>query len=111
MNVISFEEFKRLELKAAEIIAAELVAGSEKLLKLRVNLGKADSTPERQIIAGIGKYYEPETLIGRKIVIAANLEPKTLLGLESQGMLLAANDGRPVIIVTDEEVAPGSLIS
>src|SRR3989344_5713736 len=106
MNVISFEEFKRLELKAAEIIA-----GSENLLKLRVNLGKADSTPERQIIAGIGKYYEPETLIGRKIVIAANLEPKALLGLESQGMLLAANDGRPVIIVTDEEVAPGSLIS
>lgn len=105
--MITYDDFAKLELKVATILAAERVEGSEKLLKLKINLGEE----ERQIIAGIGKSYEPEVLIGRQIVIIANLEPRSLMGLESQGMLLAADspDG-PVVLAPSSEVAPGSKI-
>jgi methionine--tRNA ligase beta chain len=104
--MINFEEFQKVELKVAKIISAERVEGSEKLLKLQVDLGEE----KRQIIAGIGKAYEPENLIGREIAIVANLEPRVLMGLESQGMVLAASDsdGRPVLLSPNKEVAPGS---
>ena len=85
---INFEEFKKVELRVAKVITAEKVEGSEKLLKLRVNLGE----DERQIIAGIGRAYNPEGLIGKEVIIVANLEPRKLMGLESQGMVLAASD-------------------
>lgn len=105
--MISFEEFKKLELRIAKIVEAERVERSEKLLKLRVDIGES----QRQIIAGIGKKYEPENLIGREIVIAANLEPRMLMGLESQGMLLAANgDDGPVLLIPEKEVLPGATI-
>lgn len=107
--MISIDDFKKIELKTAKIIRAERVEGSEKLLKLRVTLGNE----ERQIIAGIGKYYEPDDLISKNIVVVANLEPKTLAGEESQGMLLAATDpadGEPVIISPVKETAAGSII-
>ncbi|MEK7099096.1 MAG: methionine--tRNA ligase subunit beta [Patescibacteria group bacterium] len=102
--MISFDDFKKAELRVASVLSAERVEGSEKLLKLRVSLGGE----ERQIIAGIGKKYEPDALIGRQIVIVANLEPRWLCGLESQGMLLAADspDG-PVLIQPDSEVVVG----
>lgn len=105
--MIPFEEFKKVELRIAKIVRAERVEGSEKLLKLLVDIGES----QRQIIAGIGKKYEPENLIGREIIVAANLEPRILMGLESQGMLLAANgeDG-PVILVPEKEVLPGATI-
>ncbi len=104
--MINFEEFQKVELKVAKIISAERVEGSEKLLKLQANLGEE----KRQIIAGIGKSYEPESLVGKEIIIVANLEPRILMGLESQGMVLAASDsdGRPVLLNPDKEVAPGS---
>jgi methionine--tRNA ligase beta chain len=80
---------------------------SDKLLKLKVNLG----TEQRQIIAGIQQFYKPEDLTGKEIIIVANLEPKTMFGLESQGMLLAADvDGQPVILRPDKEVPPGTKI-
>ena len=103
--MISFDQFKQIELRIATIIAADPVEGSDKLLRLRVALGEE----ERQIIAGIGRRYQPEALIGRQIVIAANLEPRMLMGLESQGMLLAADspDG-PVLLQPDREVPAGS---
>jgi methionine--tRNA ligase beta chain len=107
--MISIDDFKKIELKTAKIIRAERVEGSEKLLKLRVALGDE----ERQIVAGIGKYYEPDDLVSRNIIIVANLEPKTLAGEESQGMLLAATDsvsGEPVIISPVKETATGSII-
>ena len=86
---------------------AEVVEGSEKLLKLKVDLG----AEARQIIAGIGKVYPPETLVGREIVIVANLEPRELMGLESQGMLLAADNASvPVLFSPDSEVPPGSIV-
>lgn len=105
--MVSFEEFKKLDLRVAKIINAQKIEGSEKLLKLEIDLGEG----KRQIVAGIGKVYEPENLIGKEIVVVANLEPKELMGLESQGMLLAAElDGEPVILTPEKNVLPGTKI-
>ena len=107
--MISFDQFKQIELRVVKIIAADRVAGSDKLLCLRVSLGEGEE--ERQIIAGIGKQYVPTILVGRQIIMVANLEPRILMGLESQGMLLAVDsaDG-PVLLQPDQDVAPGSTI-
>ncbi len=106
---MTIDEFKQIELRIAKVIASERVPGSDKLIKLQVSLGDS----ERQIIAGVGKAYEPESLIGKEIVIVANLDPRQMMGLESRGMLLAAtgSDGMPVIITPEKEVEPGSKIS
>ncbi|MBI4993393.1 methionine--tRNA ligase subunit beta [Candidatus Wolfebacteria bacterium] len=105
--MISFDDFKKVELKVAKVIEAERVGGSEKLLKLQVDLG----AEKRQIVAGIGKFYEPENLIGKEIVIVANLEPRNLMGLESRGMVLAASDeGGPVLLFPEKDVLPGANI-
>ncbi len=102
---INIDEFKKVELKVAKVISAERVDGSEKLLKLQVNLGEE----KRQVIAGIGKAYNPEDLTGKQIIIVANLETRSLMGLESQGMVLAANDeSGPVLLMPDKEVVPGT---
>ena len=107
--MISFEDFKKLDLRVVKIIEAEKVENSEKLVKLRIDLGNKE---ERQIIAGIGKAYEPQDLIGKKIIIVANLEPRSLIGLESQGMLLAASgENGPVLLVPEKDVESGSTIS
>jgi methionine--tRNA ligase beta chain len=112
--MITYDDFAKLELKVATILNAERVEGSEKLLKLKVTLGDPLGTgvsEERQIIAGIGKSYEPEVLVGKQIIIIANLEPRSLMGLESQGMLLAADSSEgPVILTPSSEVAPGAKI-
>lgn len=100
---IPFDDFKKVELKVATILSAERVEGSEKLLKLQVDAGEP-----RQVIAGIGTKYAPENLVGRQIVIVANLEPRMLMGLESQGMLLAAEG--PVLLKPDFDVPSGSSI-
>ena len=112
--MISFDDFKKVELRVAKIISAERVEGSEKLLKLRLDAGDKDpagAPAERQVIAGIGKVYAPETLAGREIVIVVNLEPRMLMGLESNGMLLAADDAQgPVFLMPEREAPPGSVI-
>lgn len=105
--MITIDDFKTCELRVARVLTAERVQGSEKLLRLHVGLGEE----ERQIIAGIGKAYEPDSLIGRQIIIVANLEPRMLMGLESQGMLLAANSPEgPVLLQPEKEVPAGSSI-
>jgi len=105
--VINFEDFQKLDLRVGKVLSAERVEGSEKLLKLQVDLGEE----KRQIIAGIGKMYSPEVLVGREIIIVANLEPRMLMGLESQGMLLAASDENgPVILIPEKEVLSGTKI-
>ncbi len=105
--MISYEDFKKVELKVAKILSAERVEGSEKLLRLEIDV--ADESGSRQLVAGIGKRYEPDVLIGMKIIIVANLEPRKLMGFESNGMLLAADtDEGPVLLTVDREVAPGS---
>ena len=107
--MIPFADFQKVDLRAGKIIAVERIEGSEKLLKLKVNLG--DELGERQIIAGIGKAYEPEILVGKDIIIVANLEPRSLMGFTSEGMLLAVDcDMGPIILTTSSEVPPGSKI-
>jgi len=111
--MINFDEFQKIELKVAKVISAEKVEGSEKLLKLQVDLGLSTGSGQekRQIVAGIAQFYKPEDLTGKEIVIVANLEPRTVFGLESNGMLLAADDsGRPVLLILDKEVPPGTRI-
>jgi methionyl-tRNA synthetase len=83
---IAYEDFAKLDLRVAKILDAEKVEGSDRLLKLRVRAG----TQERQLVAGIAEYYAPDELLGRKIIIVANLGPRKIRGEESQGMLLAA---------------------
>ena len=105
--MISFENLQKIDLRVAKIIKAEKVEGSEKLLKLIVDLGNE----KRQLVAGIAKYYRAEDLIGKEIVVVANLEPKKIMGIESQGMLLAANvNGKPVILIPEKEVPPGTKV-
>ena len=107
-NMITVDDFKKIELKVAKILEAERVEGSDKLIKMQLSLGEE----ERQVIGGIGKAYEPEQLIGREIIIVANLEPRSLMGLESQGMLLAASDENGIaLLAPDKEVLPGSKIN
>ena len=106
--MISFDDFRKVELRVAKIVSVERVEGSDKLLRLGVSLGDE----QRQIIAGIGKKYAPDTLVGRQIVIVANLEPRTIMGSESRGMLLAADapDG-PALLRPDADMVPsGALI-
>ena len=104
----TYDDFKKIDLRVAKILEAERVEGSEKLIKLRLNVGELG---ERQIVAGIGTVYEPQILVGKQIVIVANLEPRKLMGHESQGMLLAANDDLgPVLIVPESEVKEGMSI-
>lgn len=104
---ISIDDFMKIQLKAAKVLAAERVPKSEKLLKLQVSLG----SEQRQIVAGIGKKYEPEALIGKTIVIVANLKPAKLMGIESQGMVLAAGDSEVRGLATFvEDVEPGTKV-
>ena len=106
---ITIDEFMKIQLKTAKVLTAERVPKSEKLLKLQVSLG--EGTEQRQIVAGIGKKYEPEALIGKTIVIVANLKPAKLMGIESQGMVLAAGDSEVRGLVTIlEEVDPGTKV-
>jgi methionyl-tRNA synthetase len=100
------EEFGRLELRVAAIVAAEAVPKSKKLVKLRVDLGGE----ERTVVAGILQDYAPETLVGRQVILVVNLKPATLMGVTSQAMVLAATapDGRVVLLQPDREVPPGS---
>lgn len=106
-NVISFEDFTKVQLKIGKVVSAERIKKSEKLVKMQVDTGEP-----RQIVAGIGKTYAPEDLIGRKIVVVSNLQPAKLMGVESNGMLLAAtsSDGMPVILVPEKDVEEGSPI-
>ena len=103
---ITIDDFTKVELRVAQILVAERVPKADKLLRLEVDLGYE----KRQILAGIAQYYEPEKLIGRKIIIVANLAPRKMRGLESNGMLLAASlpDGAPVLAGFLEEVPLGA---
>ena len=108
MGYISFSDFKKLDLRVGEIIEAERVEGSRKLVRLTVNLGNE----RRQLVAGVAEYYDPKDLVGKQIVVVANLQPRKFMGIESQGMLLAAVvDGRPVLLSPEEKVPPGTPVS
>ncbi len=105
--MISFDDFAKVEMKVGKILSATPVEGSEKLVKLMVDVG--EESP-RQILAGIAKFYTPDELIDKLVVIAANLEPRIMMGLESQGMLLAADGEKPIPLTVSEVVALGAKI-
>ncbi|GIW65320.1 MAG: hypothetical protein KatS3mg093_299 [Candidatus Parcubacteria bacterium] len=105
---MNIEEFKKIDLRIGKIITAEKVENSENLLRLEVDLGNE----WRQIVSGIAKFYSPEELINKEIVIVYNLESKIIKGIESQGMLLAAEDenGNISLLTPDKPISPGSKI-
>lgn len=116
MDTISFEEFKKLDLRVGTIEKAEEIEGADMLWKLTVNLGPStdaqDEQETRTVAAGVKKHYTPEELEGRQVPIVANLEPKTLKGVESQGMVLMAvgKDDTPVLLSPIDEVEPGTIV-
>jgi methionyl-tRNA synthetase len=103
---ISADDFFKVEMRVGLVKVAEKVKGADKLLRLEVDIG----TEVRQVVAGIAKAYEPEKLVGRKVVIVANLQPRKLRGLESNGMIVAASldDGAPVLAGFLEDVPIGA---
>ncbi len=100
-ETINYDLFSKVKLRVGQIMEAEKVEKSKKLVKLQVNLGEEIGT--RQILAGISQYYTPEELVGRKIIVVVNLEPAKLMGLESQGMLLAASTDEEGVILLQPE--------
>lgn len=106
--MISFDDFAKLELRVGTVLETEEVEGSEKLIKLMVDLG--EETP-RQILAGVKQWYKPTDFIGKQVIIVANLEPRMMMGLESQGMMLAADsENGPVFLTVRKKIAPGTKI-
>jgi methionyl-tRNA synthetase len=106
-TTLSIEQFKEVALRVATVTAAEPIPKSQKLLKLTVDLGNESRT----IVAGIALAYQPEALIGRQVVIVANLKPSKLMGVESQGMVLAASDGeRPILLHPESAVPNGTQV-
>ena len=109
MDNITFDDFVKIDLRVAEIKACEDIPGADKLYKLTIDMGE-----ERTIVAGIKLYYTKEELVGKKIAVVANLEPRKLRGIESHGMLLAASseDKSSVVLLTlDREITNGAKIS
>jgi methionyl-tRNA synthetase len=106
----TIDDFKAIEMKIGTILVAEYVEGADKLLRLEVDFGEEKP---RQILSGIREYYQPEQLIGKRCPFVTNLEPRTLRGLESNGMILAVktSDGGAVLLHPDKEVLPGSPLS
>ena len=105
-NMITFEDFKKVDLRTAEIVQAEKVDGADRLLKIQVKMGE----DTRQIVAGIAEHYKPDALIGKKVILVANLKPVEIRGVESQGMLLAASDESTLTLVgLDDNDLPSGL--
>ena len=106
---ISIADFGKVQLRVAEILAAEAVPKSKKLLKLTVSLG----SEQRTVVAGIAQHYAPADLVGKKVVVVANLEPATLMGVQSQGMVLAGStdgDGALAVLTLDRDLPPGAKV-
>jgi methionyl-tRNA synthetase len=108
VDFITIDDFVKVEMRVGEVLTAERIPKSDKLLRFTIDLGEAQP---RQILAGIAEYYEPEKLVGRKVAVVSNLKPRKLRGFESQGMVLAASvgdEGRPVLATFTEEVPNGA---
>ena len=106
-EIIDINEFAKLDLRIGRIANAERIEGSKKLIRLEVDIGNE----QRQVVAGIAEEYRPENLIGELIPVLVNLKPAKLMGVESQGMILAVDvNGRPILLHPDTEVPAGSRI-
>ena len=107
LSQISIEEFAKVQMRVGQILEAEKIEGSRKLVKLRVDIGDE----VRQVVAGIAEAYEPASLLNKKVVIVANLKPARLMGVESNGMIVAASaDGKPVLATFTEDAPNGALL-
>jgi methionyl-tRNA synthetase len=107
MDIVTFDEFKKMDLRVGEILRAEKVPGTDKLLKIEVNIG----TETRTMVAGVGDVYQPEEIVGKKLVVIVNLKPAVIRGIESQAMLLAAEiGGKAIIPFFDRDVPAGAKV-
>ena len=105
--MITFDDFKKLDIRIGKILAAEKVEGTDKLLKLEIDFG----IEKRELVAGIAGIYQPDQVIGKEIPVLMNLEPRTIRGIVSNGMILAADvEGKPVLMHPDNDIPPGSII-
>ena len=105
---MSFDKFMNVELRVARIVEASRVEGTDKLMQLQLDVGELGP---RQIVAGIAEAYDAEQIVGKRIIIVANLKPARIRGVESNGMLLAGDlDGRPIVATFDEDVPPGTRV-
>src|SRR4051812_11875649 len=109
--LVEYDDFAKLDLRVARVLECREHPNADKLLILKIDLG----TEQRQICAGLRQHYKPEELVGKSIIVVANLEPRSMRGETSQGMLLAASEGpmkaRVIVVTTAGEVAPGSAVS
>lgn len=106
--MVSFEEFKKLDLRLARVVAVEKHPDADKLYLVKIDVGDS----EKQVVAGIREHYSPEELVGKKVVVINNLEPATIRGQESNGMILAAGDGNAIAVLTsDKDVDAGTRIT
>lgn len=109
---ISFEDFKKVEIRIGKVLSAEPVEKSEKLLRLQVDFGVGEEGQEperRQILSGIAQFYQPDELVGMELPFITNLEPRMIMGIESQGMLLAGDSPDGIFLLRpNKEVSPGS---
>lgn len=103
--MITYDDFIKLDIRIGTVTAAEKVQGTDKLIRLEIDLGEGT----RQVVAGMALTYTPEDFIGKQVPILVNLEPRKLRGIESQGMILAADvGGKPIMLIPEREVPPGS---
>jgi len=106
-EMITFNDFKKLDIRIGRVLSAHKVDETDKLMKLEVDFG----AEKRQLVAGIAEFFEPHNLVGKEIPVLMNLEPRSIRGIESQGMILAIDvDGRPVLLHPEKEVPPGSVV-
>jgi len=105
--MITFDDFMKLDIRIGTVTAADKVQGADKLIRLELDMGGET----RQVVAGMAPAYAPEEFIGKQVPILVNLEPRKLRGIESRGMILAVDiDGKPVMLMPDKEVPPGSVV-
>jgi methionine--tRNA ligase beta chain len=105
--MVTFDDFRKLDIRIGKIFSAEKVEGTDKLMRLEIVFG----SEKRQLVAGIAGFFEPDHLIGKEIPVLLNLESRKIRGVESQGMILAIDvDGKPVLLHPEKEVPPGSII-
>ena len=106
--MISIDEFEKVELCVGTIVDAHRIPGADKLLRLIVDMGESDT---RQIVAGIAQQFDPRELLEVQVVVVANLEPATIHGVQSHGMILAAGADEPeALVITDSKCSPGTII-
>ena len=106
-ELIQYSDFAKLDLRIAKVIAAEPIEGADKLLKLTLDVGELG---ERTVASGIKEWYSPEDLVGKTVVYLANLAPRTLRGVESQGMIIAAGATEAILLLPESECAPGTVV-